>query len=110
MMPTDPITYVEPAPHGGWRIAGSRISLDSIVLAYREGRLPETMQADFPGLTLEQIHGTIAYYLRHRAEVDRYLAEQEAHRGRFEQESRARNADLIEVVRARVVSPPVGET
>ncbi len=32
--------YVTPMPAGGWRIAGTRVSLDSIVHAYWEGRLP----------------------------------------------------------------------
>jgi uncharacterized protein (DUF433 family) len=53
--------YVTPNPSGGWQIAGTRVSLDSIVHAYWEGRLPEAIVADFPSLSLEQVHGAIAY-------------------------------------------------
>jgi hypothetical protein len=35
------------------------------------------MAQSFPVLTLEQVYGSIAYYLGHREEVDRYLAAQE---------------------------------
>ncbi|MBM4081378.1 MAG: DUF433 domain-containing protein [Planctomycetes bacterium] len=65
--------YVEQRDQGYW-IAGSRVSLDSVILAFREGLSPETIAAEcFPLLTLEQVYGAIAYYLAHRAEMDAYL-------------------------------------
>ena len=57
----------------GYRIAGTRVSLDSIVYAYLEGLRPESIADDFPVLTLEEVHGAIAYYLGHREEVDARL-------------------------------------
>jgi len=60
--------YVVPVDGGGWRIAGSRVSLDSIVHAFRAGQTPEGILDDFPSLSLEQIYGTIAFYLHHREE------------------------------------------
>ena len=57
----------------GYRIAGTRVSLDSIVYAYLEGLRPESIADDFPVLTLEEVHGAIAYYLGHRKEVDAHL-------------------------------------
>lgn len=57
----------------GYRIAGTRVSLDSIVYAYLEGLRPESIADDFPALTLEEVYGAIAYYLAHREEVDAYL-------------------------------------
>lgn len=70
--------YVE--RHGeGYRIAGSRVSLDSLVVAFSEGALPETIAAEhFPTLTLEQVYGAVTYYLAHRAEIDAYLQRAEA--------------------------------
>jgi uncharacterized protein (DUF433 family) len=61
--------YVE-SRDGAFYLAGSRVSLASIVLAYREGAAAETIRADFPTLSLEQVHGAIAFYLGHRSEVD----------------------------------------
>jgi uncharacterized protein (DUF433 family) len=65
--------YVEFHDEGYW-IRGTRISLDSIVYAFREGLSPETIARDcFPSLSLEQIYGALAYYLGHQADIDEYL-------------------------------------
>lgn len=37
-------------------------------------------------MSLAQVHAAIAYYLHNRAEVDRYLAEQEIRRGKLANE------------------------
>jgi uncharacterized protein (DUF433 family) len=71
-------TYVEQRDEGYW-VANSRVSLDSIVYAYREGLSPETIATEcFPTLTLEQVYGAIAYYLTHVTEIDAYLQRAEA--------------------------------
>lgn len=65
--------YVERRDEGYW-IAGTRVSLDSVVFAFLDGMSPETIAAEcFPVLTLEQVFGAITYYLAHRAEIDEYL-------------------------------------
>ncbi len=69
--------YVEYRNEGYW-VAGSRISLDSIVYAFRNGLPPESIVQSFPLLTLEQVYGAIAFYLANRAEIDAYLAAEEA--------------------------------
>jgi uncharacterized protein (DUF433 family) len=60
-----------------YRVAGTRVSLDSIVYAFIDGHSPEALAESFPVLTLEQVYGSIAYYLGHRQEIDRYLEAQE---------------------------------
>src|SRR5678815_5341414 len=64
--------YVEQRD-GVYVITGSRVSLDSIVYAFVSGQSAEAIAQAFPVLTLEQVYGTIAYYLAHRADLDRYL-------------------------------------
>lgn len=95
-----PVSYVEPTAEGSWRVAGSRVSLDSVVYAYREGRSPEQIRADFPTLSLEQVHGALAYYLRHQGEVDHYLEEQSALHERLRAENELKNPDLVQGLRA----------
>jgi uncharacterized protein (DUF433 family) len=56
-----------------YRIANSRISLDSIVYAYWNGQTAESIAQSFAGLTLEQVHGALAFYLAHQSEIDAYL-------------------------------------
>ncbi len=60
---------------GTYRIDGTRVSLDSVVYAYRRGASPESIQRSFLSLTLEQVHGALAFYLSHKQNVDKYLIE-----------------------------------
>jgi uncharacterized protein (DUF433 family) len=62
---------------GGYYVAGTRISLDSIVHSFNEGDSPEAIQEDFPLLKRSQIYGAIAFYLDHQVEIDKYLDETE---------------------------------
>lgn len=73
--------YIEQR-EGGYYVAGTRVSLDSIVYAFRGGESPETIQQNFPSLTLEQVYGAIAFYLGHQAEVNANIrqGEEELHR------------------------------
>jgi uncharacterized protein (DUF433 family) len=68
--------YIEQR-NGGYYVAGTRISLDSVVYAFHEGLSPEAIQADFPLLRRSQIYGAITFYLDHQAEIDKYLEETE---------------------------------
>ena len=70
--------YVTKLENGAYRIAGTRISLDSVVYAFWRGESPESIVDSFPDLTLEQTFGAIAYYLAHQSEIDTYLKEGDA--------------------------------
>lgn len=56
------------------RIGGTRVSLESFVAAYEAGASAEELVEAFPDLSLPDIHATIAYLLRHREEVEEYVA------------------------------------
>jgi uncharacterized protein (DUF433 family) len=63
---------------GGYYVAGVRISLDSIVYAFNRGESPERILEEFPLLDrVSRVYGAIAFYLDHRAEIDKYLEETE---------------------------------
>jgi len=99
-MPQTAAEYVINTSEGGWRIVGSRISLDSVVHAYWDGQSPETIVEEFPTLTAEQVYGAIAFYLCHRAEIDRYLSDREAAWNQFRGASRAQHGPLLDRIRA----------
>jgi uncharacterized protein (DUF433 family) len=81
--------YVEQRD-GGYYVAGTRVSLNSIVYRFLDGLSPETIASEcFPTLTLEQVYGAITYYLAHRAEVDAYLRAEEAGEEAFDERIRA---------------------
>ena len=90
--------YVKNA-EGVYRIGESRVSLDSLVYLFREGMSAESMVESYPSLSLEQVHGALAFYLSHQHEVDAYLAEGERLAAVEHEESRRTNADLIAKIR-----------
>ena len=59
-----------------YQVAGTRISLDSIVYSFQRGLSPESIVQSFPLLTLEQVYGAIAFYLANHSEIDAYTNSQ----------------------------------
>ena len=62
--------------HGALRVGDSRVMLDSVVAAWQQGHSAETIQQQFSALSLADVYGAIAYYLRNRTNVDQYLHRQ----------------------------------
>lgn len=98
---SEPIVYAFQTEAGGWRVTGSRVSLDSVVHMYHEGADPETIVRQFPSLSPEQVYGAIAFYLRNREAIDAYLEEQRKRWDKLREESAERNRDLREKIRQR---------
>jgi uncharacterized protein (DUF433 family) len=63
---------VEPIPlstdaDGVIRIAGTRVTLDTVIDTFMTGSSPEEIAQDFPVLRLDDLYAVVTYYLRHRA-------------------------------------------
>jgi uncharacterized protein (DUF433 family) len=83
-------------------IAGTRISLDSIVHPFHDGESPETICQNCELLSLEQVYGAIAYYLAHKADIDSYLIRQSEKWAEGREKSEPLPANLRErLMRAR---------
>ena len=65
---------------GVLRVAGTRVSLDSVIYAFNEGATPEEIVQDFPTLDLIAVYAVVGYYLQNRAEVEQYLEQRQAER------------------------------
>ena len=93
--------YIEQR-EGNYYIAGTRISLDSVVHAFHRGESAETICQNFELLRLEEVYGAIAYYLANQAEVDAYLIRQAKRWTEVRRNAEALPADLRErLIRAR---------
>ena len=55
------------------RVGTTRVTLDTLVAAFREGATAEEIVQQYPTLQLAGVYSVIGYYLRHQAEVDAYL-------------------------------------
>ncbi len=89
------ITYTEMIPlenddDGMIRVAGTRVTLQTLVYAFRRGDTPEQMVDSFSVLRLADVYAVIAYYLNHRDEVDSYVEQQEGLAAAIRQENEAR--------------------
>jgi uncharacterized protein (DUF433 family) len=79
---------------GGYYVAGSRVSLDSVVYAYRRGESAEDVVDSFPSLDLNRVNGAFEFYLANRDLVDGYLREQQRKVDQMRAEARRRNPEL----------------
>ena len=91
--------YVEQRDTGYW-IAGTRISLDSVVYSFLNGESPEGIAQDFPLLSLEQVYGAITFYLANRALIDAYLEAGEAEFQQLQQACQAKSPLLYQKLKA----------
>ncbi len=66
---------IKPTKERLWRVAGTRVSVDSIVHAFSGGATPEQIVQDYEALTLAQVYGVVHYYLTHRTAVSAYLGD-----------------------------------
>ena len=100
IMPKEYVMYIEDV----YRVGDTRVSLDSLVYLFREGMSAEGMVESYPALTLEQVHGALAFYLANQKEIDVYLAEGQRTAEAQYQQSRQTNAELIaKLQRARQI-------
>lgn len=87
--------YVEKR-NGGYYVSGTRVSLDSIVYEFRNGASPESIAQSFPTLRLEEVYGSITFYLANQAEVDRYRVASEAEYAKQVEEAKRTDPQLYD--------------
>jgi uncharacterized protein (DUF433 family) len=85
-----------------YMLSGSRVSLASVVLAWKEGLSPEAIRDDFPTLRLEQVYGAIAYYLANQTEIESYLADLSADFQRRQAEQQALHLEQTAKLRTAI--------
>jgi uncharacterized protein (DUF433 family) len=92
--------YVRADEHGVWRVGQTRVSLDSVVYAFRQGHAPETIRQQYSALGLEEVYGTIAFYLANKDEIDHYLERQEQCWDEFRRKAEQNPSPVVERLRA----------
>ena len=62
---------------GALRIGESRVLLELVIRAFEDGATPEGIVKRYSSLVLSDVYAVIAYYLRHRDEIDAYLLQRQ---------------------------------
>lgn len=101
--------YIEER-NGGYYVAGTRISLDSVVYAFNRGDSPERILERYPLLGKPaRVYGAIAFYLDRQAQIDAYLEagkrEFEASSGAPLSESNPALWDRLQNARSKISEP-----
>ncbi len=72
----DPVPLTKDAD-GVMRVGSSRVTLDTVVAAFREGMTPEGIVEQYPSLRLAEVYSVIGYALNHPEEVEIYLRDRQ---------------------------------
>jgi uncharacterized protein (DUF433 family) len=86
---------------GALRVGESRVLLELVIREFQNGATPETIVQRYSTLTLSDVYSVIAYYLRHRSEVESYLDTRDQQGEAVRQQIENRQGDLSEI-RARL--------
>src|SRR5262249_34538016 len=88
-MTAEPVPLATDAD-GVVRVGSSRVTLDTLVAAFREGMTPEGIVEQYPSLRLSQVYSVIGYVLGHPEEVETYLLERQRLADEVRRENEAR--------------------
>jgi uncharacterized protein (DUF433 family) len=80
-MTTSETIPLESDRDGVVHVGKTRVTLDTIVMAFEDGATAEEIAQQYPSLHLADIYYAIGYYLQHRAEVDAYLKQRQQQAG-----------------------------
>jgi uncharacterized protein (DUF433 family) len=63
--------------HGVIRVGGTRVTLDTVIAAFKEGAAAEEIVYRYPTLHLADVYAVLSYYLRRKQEIENYLHQRE---------------------------------
>ncbi len=88
---------------GGLRIGSSRVLVELVLRAFQDGATPEAIVQRYSALTLPEVYAVIAYYLRHREDLEAYLVRREQKAEEVRQRTESQQGDLSQI-RARLLA------
>jgi uncharacterized protein (DUF433 family) len=88
---------------GAIRVGNTRVLFVLVVQAFQRGDTPEQIAEAYDTLDLEDVYGAIAYYLRHRPEVEQLIEEYNRSAAEIREKVEARQKDLPDI-RSRLLA------
>jgi uncharacterized protein (DUF433 family) len=84
------IVPIETDDDGVIHVSKTRVTLDTLVAAFKDGATPEEIAQQYPSVSLADVYSIIGYSLRRSADVEAYLAKRGEYAGRVRTENEAR--------------------
>ncbi|HEV2121281.1 MAG TPA: DUF433 domain-containing protein [Chloroflexota bacterium] len=94
------MAYIRTDDSGVMRVGETRVSFDSVVIAFQQGYSPESIRQQNPALSLEEVYGAITYYLANRATVEEYLRRQDQVWDQARQDAEMRPSAVVQRLRS----------
>ena len=90
-----PALIADPIPlrtdaDGVIRVGKTRLTLDTVVAAFRDGVTAEDVVQQYSSLRPADVYSVLGYYLEHQAELEAYLREREHQAAAVRRENEAR--------------------
>ena len=97
---------IEADADGVRRVSRTRVTLDTIIAAFKEGATAEEITQQYSTVPLADVYSVISYYLQNRVEVEDYFnhRQEQAELVRKENESRFNPIGVRERLLARKTS------
>lgn len=89
---------------GALRVGHSRVLLELVIQDFQDGATPEAIVQQYPTLALSDVYAVIAYYLKHRDEIEAYIAQRETQAHDVRQRIEAGQPDLADIRRRLLAS------
>ena len=90
MVITTEVIPLETDEHGVTRVSNTRVTLDTIVTAFKEGATAEEIAQQYPTVPLADVYYVIGYYLHRRDEVEEYLEKRKQEADELQNQMEAR--------------------
>ena len=90
MVITAEVTPIEIDATGVARVGGTRVTLDTVVAAFKEGATAEEIVYQYPALSLADIYSVVGHYLRYPEEIEPYLERRKAQANAVRQKNELR--------------------
>lgn len=88
------IVPLEEDADGVMRVSKTRVTLDSLVAAFKDGATPEEIAQQYPSVPLADVYSIIGYYLRRSGNVETYLTKRAEQAGQVRAENESRFSPL----------------
>ena len=75
---------------GVMRVRGTRVTLETVVAAFRDGATAEEIAQQYPSASLADVYQVIGYYLRHSTELESYLVQRQQQMGEIRRANESR--------------------
>jgi uncharacterized protein (DUF433 family) len=82
---------------GAMRVGNTRVLLELVIRAFQDGATPETIVQRYSTLNLADVYAVIAYYLKHREQIEEYLTIREQQANQIQKKIEAHQPDLSEI-------------